>query len=1149
MSSNLARANCYVPIDGGWRIRIVRPDQPGLAKADLGESADDPLRHRRPLYPPADRRLFLERLPPEAVERLPLRPMILAFNAPRFVLDMHRAGGLLGHLLIGLVDDKGAGSWLYDCAEVDVSYVWGTMEYRLAVPMFAGATVELTAVSLASAAGLALKWRVSGLDRYASLVICYGGASGCSDTHVDETHVAFDAFSPAQCLYDQISCSAAGFTLRRSFDQPVGAATIKTPEYMPPPEGWIAEIHGACGGRARYGMGDPALAAKSPADLVAAAEWVEGPETKTRINSVAVMRVAIGAGNAEGFCVAGMGRGMEKAVANPAAAFAAGLKRCAKIKKRFEVCSPDPYLNSAACMAAFLDEGTWGDLAYVHGGWSWRWAYLGWRIWYGPNVCGMTGRVKTSIENHLRLCLIKEGDDSGALATPIEHKSNCASYNMNEVFLDHVRHYFDYTGDLDLMRKIFRELKGIIDWENRRLRPGPEALYESALNTWVSDSHWYIRAQCTQASAYMLRAHEFMAELAARLGEDASPWRAEATRIHADISRVLWLKREGVFAEARDTLGHRQLHPDPELATLYHAAEFGAASPLQIYQMLHWADTHLESIRTPGGGRQFWSSNWCPNKTRSYTHSTHDIVYAENLNLAGVHCIVGKGDEAMEIVRATYPGWFNGPTPGGLGCQNTVDGRLRGNDEFADSNSMFIRTIAEDVFGIKPKMQDRQVAIQPAFPWDWAHAAIKTSLFSYEWQRGVGVEYISWKSREPVAAHFRLPVRAVCIESVLVAGKEVEFSVQPGFGFTWVLFSAGPAKAGSLKISYRSASVSMPCEIRIGSGERAFINVAQYGASGFEDPQGLLADAKIENGILSGMTTTQHGPGIMFLEAGTEKCPMLLPLPVRVEDPAQPRPRVWKSPGLKSKNMDEWTLIDLGGSFNSETTEVVPRLVAEAKPSALPASQVGFGYMIEHYRTRLSQGMRPRIFQMSDAAWRAKVGTDGVAWTAEGIPFLTAKQGPNIAAVTLLGGFPARIRVPVPHVGGRTLYLMLSGATWPAQSHVVNLRVELDFADGSRIARELVNPFDIGDCWDTWLGWAHDTAANGFENIGGRFGPAGSSAAMDMTQPVEVDTEAHLVAFNLPPGGVLTAISLEAIANDIVFGLMGASVMKDSFEI
>ena len=52
------------------------------------------------------------------------------------------------------------------------------------------------------------------------------------------------------------------------------------------------------------------------------------------------------------------------------------------------------------------------------------------------------------------------------------------------------------------------------------------------------------------------------------------------------MQQTLWQPRRGVFAECLDTLGARQLHREPELPTIYHSAEFGAASPLQVYEML-----------------------------------------------------------------------------------------------------------------------------------------------------------------------------------------------------------------------------------------------------------------------------------------------------------------------------------------------------------------------------------------------------------------------------------------------------------------------------------------------------------------------------------------------------------------------------------
>ena len=40
------------------------------------------------------------------------------------------------------------------------------------------------------------------------------------------------------------------------------------------------------------------------------------------------------------------------------------------------------------------------------------------------------------------------------------------------------------------------------------------------------------------------------------------------------------------------------------------------------------------------------------------------------------------------------------------------------------------------------------------------------------------------------------------------------------------------------------------------------------------------------------------------------------------------------------------------------------------------------------------------------------------------------------------------------------------------------------------------------------------------------------------------DDIAHLVAFDLKPGAVLREIQTEAVANDVIFGVMGATILK-----
>ncbi len=62
--------------------------------------------------------------------------------------------------------------------------------------------------------------------------------------------------------------------------------------------------------------------------------------------------------------------------------------------------------------------------------------------------------------------------------------------------------------------------------------------------------------------------------------------------------------------------------------------------------------------------------------------------------------------------------------------------------------------------------------------------------------------------------------------------------------------------------------------------------------------------------------------------------------------------------------------------------------------------------------------------------------------------------------------------------------------------------------------------------------------------IGGRSGPPGSARVTDRTRPVVVDTIVRLRAFDVRPGRALAAVEVEAVANDVVFGIMGATVRR-----
>lgn len=1075
-------AGCYRPIEGGFTIYLpADPNAPHLApdshigvvdrNASYGEGhsfflpgGDNPRLHRRPLYPPADKSLVWNDDERAKFPQCGFRPLVLAYNEPRFLFDFHAAGGLLGHLQAGLTLSNGVSKWFHQWADLRIAYTEGRMEYTLADPDFPGVTVRIVAGALAESDGLVLTIAVTGAGEGASLVWAYGGASAFFTNYaMTDPHFTF---APEQCAKDDIELKTIGFSLVRGFDKSdsVMEQVFAAPRFLP---GWKAVVKGGSLPRGTSGLGDPAKFTAAPADLAASMDTNE----KQKTNCVAVQQIPLKNDSEPVFIVVGMGGNIAEAIRKPQAAFDAMLERNKEIASRVVVTTPDPYLNAAVTMMAFATDGTWGDTTVMHGGWSWRFGYLGWRGWYGSVCYGWTDRIRTAIENQTTLGLIAGGEDAGALSSLLDTPGG-VFYNMNEVFLDHVRQYFEYTNDVELMRKIWPVLTGIVEWESRRLQPGDAHLYENALNTWISDSHWYIQGQCTQASAYMLGANRFLADLATHLGEDPSPWRERAESIRTAMQEKLWLDPQGVFAEYVDTRGEKLVHTQPELPTIYHSIEFGAADPAQIHRMLEWVSMNLKSVTTPNGGKMYWSSNWYPNNGRSYTHSTYELAYAEELNLATAMYADGF-PEAYRIIEAALCGIFNGPTPGGLSCHAYVDGRQRANDEFADAISMWGRAVVEGMFGIVPKLPDGYIQVSPQFDesWNGQDVSIKTPMFSYGWKAAPGSRVLEWETKKDVSVHLKLPVRAGKIHSAKSDGNDILFTVTPGFnGLSWVSLETPKAQRGHIEVLFEE-SAATPLE------------------------------------------TVPKAP--------------------------ETAPKVWTAPDAGTHDLAQWTPINLDGVFNSTIIEALEKVYNEATPPPDGASRVGFDY----WRSHLSPVHHGERVQMpSDAAWRAKVDENGVAWTRDGIPFKTVKDGPNIGIVSQAGGFPKELSFPV-NASGKTLYLMLSGMSFPVQSHTVHLRLTLRYAATSQTI-ELTSPEDIGDCWSTWCNRWHDTAANGFENLGGRSGPAGSADVPNMTQPVAVDTEAHLVAIPMREGEELKEVNIAAVANDVVFGVMGASVLK-----
>ena len=138
-------------------------------------------------------------------------------------------------------------------------------------------------------------------------------------------------------------------------------------------------------------------------------------------------------------------------------------------------------------------------------------------------------------------------------------------------------------------------------------------------------------------------------------------------------------------------------------------------------------------------------------------------------------------------------------------------------------------------------------------------------------------------------------------------------------------------------------------------------------------------------------------------------------------------------------------------------------------------------------------------------------------YSPSGIGFSTPAEGLNIACASIWDNFPTVLEIPLTGKASE-LALFFIGVTNPMQSRVENASFTVTYADGSTQPVSLVNP----ENFDDWL----------------------NAALQTQNEPVYFSENNHgmVQRINLDPQKELIKISMEAIANEVIIGLIGISI-------
>lgn len=238
--------------------------------------------------------------------------------------------------------------------------------------------------------------------------------------------------------------------------------------------------------------------------------------------------------------------------------------------------------------------------------------------------------------------------------------------------------------------------------------------------------------------------------------------------------------------------------------------------------------------------------------------------------------------------------------------------------------------------------------------------------------------------------------------------------------------------------------------------------------------------------------------------------------------------------------------VNLAPSFNDKVTQIFQNQYASPR-SPYPSLSIqlnGFGNWTN---------VTSNAFNVDDRGLRAAAlaGNGTYLLASQGIPFATPgdPQQKNILFTSQWDNYPHEASVPLDGKAAH-VYLLMAGSTFPMQSRLDNGEVVVTYTDGSSTRLALTNPAtwwpidqdyfidDFGFRYpgaipprvDLGTGRSRTSVLPDFYGRGGSLGRNGGSATV--------------LDLPLDPGKELKSLTVRTLANDVVIGLMSATLVR-----
>jgi hypothetical protein len=1048
-------------------------------------------------------------------------------DKPEFVLYLPGRGG---NLRLGVRTATGA-KWLHDAASIVTRYRPGSLLYEIRDPLLGPAGVlNLTALAYHQAEGLIIRVEATGLAPDLELIWTYGGVNGqrgARDGDIGTERVPISQWfqlRPEFCQDNAFELGAGTFTLRAKPATIIGLTPAGAQLTTADASKWndLPALVGASlddargrpqGAPLQIIVGRVPLANATPLYL----SLQRQPTAVVAADLDTYKEVGAPPVGASLDDARGRPQGTPLQVEDLPRLFAETEAHFAALRERVLVVTPDPFINAAVGALNVAADAVWDEpqQAIMHGAIAWRTKLLGWRGPYALDALGWTDRARKHFEywaTRQNTAPIPEKlppPDANANLARSEaalHSNGDMSnshYDMNLVFIDALFRHLRWTGDVAFAKKMWPVIERHLAWERRLFRrefttaTGDKLpLYEAYAAIWASDDLQYSGGGSAHGSAYNHWHNKMAAQLAPLVGADPAPYAKEVDLIARGMRELLWQKSTGMFAEAKDWLGLQLVHPDAALWSFYHVMDAELVTPDEAAHMTRYVSRALPHlpVRGPGvpaGLLTLGTSNWMP-----YTWSINNVTMNENAHAALGLWQAGAADEAFRALKGSLvAAMFMGISPGNVGTMSYLDVyRRESQRDFADGSGTLSRAIIEGLFGLRPDALHGELEVSPRFPAAWPHATLVHPTLSLSFLRQGAADVYTFNSTGKQFTKLTLtlptkrPIRLMTMESADFPGK---MHLRPDSGDF---------------LSYSWSVTQAPMKITV-EWDEAPAQAAEQG--GTRPPDGFVEAATAINpsGMSAKALATAEGR-------------------VPPTEPTHPDP------------------IDLTAHFNDRVTDIFRpgKYLSPRSPFvslALPSQ--GIGYWAGHVNATA---------EIDDTGLRAAaVKNGGRISLPNGLVFATPGPGEtkNILFTSQWDNYPRETTVPLSGKA-RQLHLLMAGSTNAMQSRLDNGEVVVTYTDGTTSRLALRNP-------ETWWPIEQDYFTDDYQfRLGGPL-PTRVDLKTGTVRVLDAATfkgqgrtipggAATVLALALDPDKELKSLTVRTLANDVVIGLMAATLAR-----